>query len=220
MKHVESCANWKFKRTAAGLSLLCWALAWALPSTALAHKVNVFAWVEGDMIHTQSKFYGGKKVQNGAVQVLDDLGNLLLEGRTDDQGEFSFKTPVKTGMRIVVSAGMGHQGEWRLSPDDFSGSPAPESGGATLSSRNRPLAAEEGAAAPQRSGPGATPDEIGAAVEKALDKKLAPVLRAVSKLEERETSLRDILGGIGYIIGLVGVAAYVAGRRKKDHLTQ
>ena len=66
----------------------------AVPATA--HKVNVFAWVDGDRIYTQSKFSGGRKAKNATIEVYDRQGNKLLEGQTDDKGEFSFKIPQKT----------------------------------------------------------------------------------------------------------------------------
>jgi len=62
---------------------------------ALAHKVSIFAWVEGDTVYTQSKFSKGKRVKNSSVIVFDSDGNKLLEGKTDDKGEFSFKIPKK-----------------------------------------------------------------------------------------------------------------------------
>ena len=52
------------------------------------------------------------------------------------------------------------------------------------------------------------PAGIDKAFEKALDKKLAPVLRTLAEMQEQKIRLTDVLGGIGYIIGLVGIAAY------------
>jgi nickel transport protein len=52
------------------------------------------------------------------------------------------------------------------------------------------------------------PAGIDKALEKALDKKLAPILRMLAEMQEQKVRLTDVLGGIGYIIGLVGMAAY------------
>ena len=38
----------------------------------------------------------------------------------------------------------------------------------------------------------------------------------ITALNENRISLSDILGGIGYIIGLVGLAAYMQYRRKRS----
>jgi nickel transport protein len=52
------------------------------------------------------------------------------------------------------------------------------------------------------------PAGIDRALEKALDKKLAPIMRTLAEMQEQKIRLTDVLGGLGYIFGLVGVAAY------------
>jgi nickel transport protein len=61
--------------------------------TVFAHKVNVFAYVEGDKIYSESYFNDGKKCVDSKIEVFDNQENKLLEGITDENGEFSFKTP-------------------------------------------------------------------------------------------------------------------------------
>jgi nickel transport protein len=56
--------------------------------------------------------------------------------------------------------------------------------------------------------------EIEAVVEKALDKKLKPVLKMLAESADNGPTIRDIIGGIGYIIGLVGMAAYLRYRKR------
>ena len=51
-----------------------------------------------------------------------------------------------------------------------------------------------------------------AVVNAALDAKLAPIKRAV--LEKSGPGLVEILGGIGWIFGLAGTAAYFRSRRR------
>ncbi len=93
------------KRLAVGLAvtLLC---CFAAPHAAHAHKVTVFAWAEGDRVFTESKFSGGKMVKAGKVEVFDSSGNLLLEGRTDDNGAFA-SGAVITDLKLLFTAGMG-----------------------------------------------------------------------------------------------------------------
>ena len=81
---------------------------------ALAHKVMIFAWVEGDTVFTESKFSGGKKVLHAPVVIFDKNGKKLLEGKTDNKGEFSFKIPKLSDLRIVLNAAMGHKAEWTV----------------------------------------------------------------------------------------------------------
>ena len=92
-------------------------------SPVRAHKVMIFAWVEGDTIFTESKFSGGKRVRKGDVTVYGLKGNRLLKGKTDEQGRFSFKIPEKTALKIVLLAGMGHRAEWTVPLHEIKGIP-------------------------------------------------------------------------------------------------
>jgi nickel transport protein len=58
------------------------------------------------------------------------------------------------------------------------------------------------------------PAGIDKALEKALDRKLAPIMRTLAEMQEQKVRLTDVLGGLGYIFGLVGVAAYFKRPRK------
>ena len=91
----------------------------SLAAWPLAHNVTVFAWVEGDTVHVESKFSGGRRPVAAPVEVYDTRGNLLLKGVTDEKGEFSFKVPKKTEMKVVLLAGMGHKGEWTIPLSDL-----------------------------------------------------------------------------------------------------
>ncbi len=55
---------------------------------------------------------------------------------------------------------------------------------------------------------GATPEDVERIVNAALDAKLSPIKRLLGEQVEAGPSLRDIIGGIGWIFGLIGVAAY------------
>ena len=79
-----------------------------------AHGVYLFAWVEGDTVYVESKFSGGKKVKAGKIIVTDLQGTELLKGTTNENGEFSFKVPKKTDLKIVLLAGMAHRAEWTV----------------------------------------------------------------------------------------------------------
>ena len=79
-----------------------------------AHGVYLFAWVEGDTVYVESKFSGGKKVKAGKIIVTDPRGTELLKGTTNENGEFSFKVPKKTDLKIVLLAGEAHRAEWTI----------------------------------------------------------------------------------------------------------
>ncbi len=193
------------------LVLLILLLSSVMLPAAEAHRVTVFAWIEGDMVHTQSKFGGGRKAQGSPIQVYDLQGNLLLEGLTNDQGEFSFKAPGKMDLRIVLVAGTGHQAEWFVHAADFGDTITGELVSAdakaqtreTIVARDAPTATSNISAA-----------ELQQVVEAAVDKKLQPVIRMLVEKNTAGPTFKDIMGGIGYIFGLVGVATYFRCRNK------
>jgi len=188
---------------------------------ALAHRVLVFAYAEGDTIHTESKFIPDTPVRQGNVQVLDQkTGKVLLTGQTDDQGKFSFKIPAaaaaqKLDLNIVVEAAMGHRGAWLLKADSYLTGASP--GGPAAPAKPGP------ASTPSASAPGTKDIQIHmgqqaleAAVNKVVERQLAPIKEMLTELTIHRTSLQDILGGIGYILGLLGLWAYFQSRGKKN----
>jgi len=177
--------------------------------SAFAHKVSVFAYSDGKAVHVEGYFADGAGCINCAVTAYDaGTGEKLAEGKTDREGMYSFPTPdasAKTGgveaMKIVLDAGMGHGGQFILSlaGDDAQATAAPEDPVV--------MAAESG-----EGQPATLPHDI----EEALDRKLAPLVAEVRRLRQdmERPGLTEILGGIGYIVGLAGLAAYLAYRKK------
>ena len=196
-----------------------WLLAWIVGS-AHAHRVNVFAWVEGDTIHVEGKFAGGKKVKAGKIVVLDSQGAELLSGLTNDQGEYSFKAPQKTDLRIVLSAGQGHQGEWIVRTDEINDLVAEKKGqpgteiGVQYSQKETVSAtsSDDKTVAPDTA---ISREELQKIIASVLDEKLKPINRKLSYMRPEGPTLKDIFAGIGYILGLVGIVAYVGSLKKK-----
>jgi len=86
---------------------------------ASAHRVNIFAWVEGDTVFVECKYPDGTKVHEGVIRVLDSAGKELLKGKTNDKGEFSFKVSNIDDLKVVLEAGMCPRAEWPISKQDL-----------------------------------------------------------------------------------------------------
>ena len=188
---------------------------------ASAHRVNVFAWVEGDTIYVEGKFSGGKKVKSGKIVVTDPRGDKLLSGLTNDQGEFSFKVPKRTDLKIVLIAGQGHQAEWTIRAAEMEDLPSKTESDTSAekvmqSERKKDVSitsVDTRTAAPDTA---IKPKELEAIIETVLDRKLKPITRMLADIRQDAPSVGDIFAGIGYILGLVGIAAYVQSRKKKE----
>ncbi|MBC8198748.1 MAG: hypothetical protein ISS67_05050 [Desulfobacterales bacterium] len=191
---------------------------------AFAHKVTIFAWVEGDTIYTQSKFSKGRKAKGALVTVFDMEGNRLLEGTTNEKGEYSFKIPKKTGLRVVLKASMGHMAEWKIPVEEIAAAHAsqnktPETKviGDTGSPSNR-AGSKADTEQPTSGSTSLQREEIRRLIDESLDQKLSPIISMLADSQDQDPGISEIMGGIGYIFGLVGVALYFANRRKTQEV--
>ena len=178
--------------------------------SVFAHKVNIFAYVEGDKVYTESYFSDGKKCIDSKIEVFDNRGNKFLEGLTDKEGEFSFEIPSKDvidgDLKVVLTASMGHRAEYSVSADELRGAV-----GLIKEETEKPI-------------PAVSPEiysldlkQIQSLIEDALDKKLEPIMREmreIKKSQEDKISPTEIIGGIGYIIGIFGIIAYFLSRKR------
>jgi len=172
-------------------------------SPAIAHKINIFAWAEGQTVFTESYFTGGKLIEGGLVEVFNPAGQKLLEGRTDQKGEFSFKLPQKTDLLLVLTASMGHKSDFTLKVENADEA-AP--------------AAEPAKITGELSPDTVTVDmrQLRTVIEETLDLRLKPIYRSLADAKRREgPSLTNIIRGLGYIIGIMGLILYVRSRKKK-----
>ena len=107
-------------------------LVFAGASFASAHRVNIFAFVDGDAVQVECGFNRSQKVKQGTVEVFDaTTGARLLQGTTDDNGVFRF--PVTAELReaghdlnIRIIAGEGHQNDWTVAADELASSGTPK----------------------------------------------------------------------------------------------
>jgi len=198
-----------------------------LATPALAHRVLVFATASGDTIFTESKFIPNSPVRQGKIEVQDaKTGQTLLTGTTDDEGKFSFKIPPeaitqKMDLKIITEAAMGHRGEWLLKAANYLGgaqavgTPAPAPVTAAPSATPAPSATAAPAPAAAMAGT-VNQQVLEAALNKVMERQLGPINEKLTDLTIHRTTLPDILGGIGYILGLFGVAAYFLSKRQKN----
>ncbi len=175
---------------------------------AYAHRVTVFAWVEDGMVFTESKFGAGAKVNNGKIIVYDKAGQELLSGQTDTNGEFAFPIPAQSELKIVLDATMGHRAEWIIPVSEISDQAEQETPQTVSTKTSQP------SITPQDNQQNT--EQLEAAIEKILDRKLKPITHLLAELNQTGPSLHDIIAGLGYIVGLIGVAAWVNSRKKSS----
>ena len=185
-----------------------------VPRTAAAHKLNVFAYVEGNSVVVETYFGDGKGAKGAVVEVYDSDATLVANGETDAAGLFRFAVPDIAGsLRVVASTGEGHRGEYTMTADDLSG--AVPSGGETNGDKTIAAeAASEGSAGPEAV-EGENLDEVAARLDR-IEAALRNVQRELAQLRRPPAgpSLERVMTGLGFIIGLTGAAMFVAAMSK------
>jgi nickel transport protein len=197
----------------AHLILLLAAALLLLPPAAQAHKLSIFAWPEGGEIRGEVKFSGGRKAKNVQIAVQNAADHAVLaETACDENGAFRFTLPeqaqqARPDLLIVANGGEGHRGEWLLEAKDY----APAASVASV----EPAAPVEPAQTGSASAAGLSEQQLRRVVAEEISKALSPVRQSIAESLDPEPTLRDILGGIGWLIGLAGLAAWAQSRRTK-----
>ncbi len=190
----------------------------ALTATAtpcFAHKIRIFAWQNSaDTIMTEAKFSGNKPAKNVTITVIESsTGRQLLSGKTNDKGMFLFTVPQTSApaLDIVVNGGDGHRSSWHYALEHRPPQPAQAAEKDTTTSAGVP--------SPKSSPPATTVtidnEKLTELIEAALDRKLTPIRRMLAENSDKGPTIQDILGGIGYIFGLAGIAGYFQSRKNK-----
>ena len=197
-------------------------LVFAGASFASAHRVNIFAFVDGDAVQVECGFNRSQKVKQGTVEVFDaTTGARLLQGTTDDNGVFRF--PVTAELReaghdlnIRIIAGEGHQNQWKLRKEDFSLGADSNTAVSTVKLEILNKEAETNTASPKIY----SQEELDATLKTAREQTemqvIAPLRKQLAEAQQPKITWRDIVGGLGWCLGLGGLFAWISTRRQKN----
>ncbi|MFW6181759.1 MAG: hypothetical protein ACOC8N_08425 [Spirochaetota bacterium] len=191
----------------------------AAADTVHAHRVHVFAYVENGTVHTESYAQDGSAVKGGLIQVYDGDGELVHRGETDESGMHSFPVPARGRLTIVLDASMGHRADFTLEtgePAMTTGRSEAAVGGETArdepDGKREPGGADSGAG-PGRQVSGVELEDIRAMVREEVSAQLAPLLRQAALEGRDRITASEVFAGIGYILGLAGIALLVYSRK-------
>ncbi|MDE7241180.1 MAG: hypothetical protein K2N62_04770, partial [Desulfovibrio sp.] len=132
--------------------------------------------------------------------------------------------PVRVGhgLRIEINAGEGHVNDWTMTAAEINEArdlghgflqAAPATAAKVPATATTSIVpAPEGPAAPAP----LTAPEVRAIVAESLSAGLAPIRRELAALSAPGPSVRDVVGGLGWIMGLIGIACWFLARRKQE----
>jgi nickel transport protein len=177
---------------------------------ALAHKVIAAAFPAGDVIEGEVGFSNGDMAAGIPVEVFDEAGAKMGETRTDADGFFTYMPTRQVTHVFKADLGAGHVATFTLDAADVpavADAAAPESGTAPEPAASAP------AATPETTAPAALSADLTALIAEAVRDEVRPLRREISAYKEKH-DLQTVLGGIGYILGLFGLAFFLMARRQ------
>ncbi|OAG28724.1 hypothetical protein [Thermodesulfatator autotrophicus] len=184
-----------------------------LNSPAIAHKINIFAYTEGNTIQGEVYFNDGSPAKNTKITLYSVKGDkVLAETKTDKEG--IFKLPIPKGLKevkVVAWAEMGHRAEMKLKLSQNNEIASAETTQAKVKPANSQVLPEVAAA-------NSISEELfRKIIREEVRKEMAPLKKMIQELARQadKPSLGEILGGIGYIFGLFGVWAWFQARGKR-----
>ncbi len=162
-----------------------------------AHKVLANAYSDGELIEGEIGFSNGEMAPAGTLVEVYVEDKKVGETLTEEEGLFTFKPSVIASHSFKADLGSGHVANFTLPGDELGESlPAEITGtqsGSTSAVSNQ---------------------ELATLIQKAVAQQVIPLRKEIIALKEKKT-FHDILGGIGYIMGLFGLAAWMSSRRAK-----
>lgn len=186
---------------------------------ASAHRLKLFATVEDGTVTGYAFFIGGGRPQGAMLLIRGASGQELYRGTTDDRGQFSWRPQAPADLVLTVDARDGHVAEARLAADRFSGvaravsshaatPPAPHSSGLGDTGLGGAAAKPGGVDAAVLAG------LIDQAVDRAVSRQVRPLLEAYDEADGK-VRINDVIGGVGMIVGLAGIALWASSRRSR-----
>lgn len=201
---------------------------------AQAHNLNVFAISDGEVIEGYVYFTGGTRARNATVTLKDGSETDLLTTTADSDGSFALRVSHRTDYAVFADTGDGHIANFALPKTEFLETlPEATDGDAitvTALHDAAPLADAAPTIAPTSTDEdsdavsgnvagnnigikGLSEGDLTALINRAVARQVGP-LRAEINAYRNDVRMSDILGGIGIIIGIFGVGAWVVAHRQ------
>lgn len=183
---------------------------------AWAHKFRIFATAQGTQIKGYAYFSGGDRPNGATIELVDPSGAVIDTAITDERGRFALPL-TKRETYVLRSKVDGHMAQWTIKASEEppavpdTGVEAAQNAAAGLSEGTQSAAA---AASPKAAGIVLSQRDLDAVVEAAVARQVAPLREQIDSYEN-STRLHDVLGGIGWLVGVLGCYAWWRGRKPK-----
>jgi len=156
-----------------------------------AHLLKVFAYsknVEGNkqLINGKVYFTGGEPVNGTPITFTNSAGKAVHKTTTNDLGKFTVSL-TRDNYKIVADTQDGHKAIWHIKAQ-------PNNGANTTKNSLLPL----GTSTDHSMG------QLEQMIAAQISEQIAPLTEQIIKLQEKR-QLQDIIGAVGYILGVFGL---------------
>lgn len=193
---------------------------------ALAHNVVSGAYTDGMTIEGEVGFSNGDMAEAGSpISVFDEAGKLIAELQLTEGGVFTYEAKAVSKHIFKVNLSAGHVAEMVIEVDELTAptksmkmleSNAVQSTMVTTKSGSLVELSREGSATGEVVFDSKfSTEQLQRIVRSAVAKQIKPLQKELRAYKEK-VMFRDIAGGLGFIFGLFGVAAWMASKRNRE----
>lgn len=192
-----------------------WALPWV--DSAEAHSIHVVAYPDGNQLRGEGGYSDGSLAANARIKVIDADGKMIGETRTSSDGTFGLVLlEGRAPFEVEINDGAGHRSTFTLSESDMAPLLEAENHiGEEVSPDDKEQRNDEIKDKAIREVEAANGSITHEEWVRILRQELAPIKSQLAQLSaQKKTSPADIMGGLGWIAGLIGLGMWWNSRKK------
>jgi nickel transport protein len=190
-----------------------------LYSYGFAHKVNLFVFREGEKISGEGYFANGAPCMKCAIEVYTLKGKKIAQTTTDEKGRFEVRIKEKEPLLVRFIAGEGHLAEEKLEGSIEVASNDKTKENITKKERVDLQNKKDVESMKITNSKNVEIDRemLKVVVKEVISEELVSFKGNFLELKKDLNRVRfqDIIGGIGYIIGILGLLAMLKARKEK-----
>ncbi len=193
---------------------LAFLLLFFIPLSVYSHGIKIAARVDNGNLVVESSLAGHRLVPGSSVAVKNaQTKNTIISGKVDKQGAYKIELSSNllnnpTDLLITVSDTFGHHAKTVIKQGTYS-SQQSKPQDELLDHHSHPaLHPSTDQAIEQYS-----KEELKQMIAAVLEQKLSPLRGQIAELGKDKNSFQDIIGGIGYLVGLAGLGAWMKSRK-------
>lgn len=184
---------------------------------SFSHKLNTFAYREGNQIKGEAYFADGSPCIKCVVEVYNEKGDKIFQTITDEKGKYEFVLKERGLLKIKVNAGEGHIAQLELKGIKEPNIP---------STLPKTLEKKKGSEVSKKEVPNSkkfqttsniNEEEMRKIIKEVVKEEMEGMENLLVEIRKdiNKVQFQDVIGGIGYIFGIFGIIMILKAKYKK-----